>query len=159
MLQLVYKKKHESFEADYIGHRERCSEILQQGQKLIDQNNHLSQQINDRMKHLQDAMKRLEHDSERRKHRLQENGALLQFMWKADVFDSWISEKVHQIITDDLGHNLLSVQNLLTRHETFEAGLVNFEAEGIRTVTELKDELLANNIGGADQNEKNKSTI
>jgi spectrin alpha len=42
-----------------------------------------------------------------------------------------------------LGHNLLSVQNLLTRHETFEAGLSNFEHEGIRSVTELKDELLS----------------
>ncbi len=43
-----------------------------------------------------------------------------------------------------MGHNLLSVQNLLTRHETFEAGLSNFEHEGIRSVTELKDELLVN---------------
>ncbi len=43
-----------------------------------------------------------------------------------------------------MGHNLLSVQNLLTRHETFEAGLSNFEHEGIRSVTELKEELLAN---------------
>jgi spectrin alpha len=30
-------KKHESFEADFIIHKERCQEILQQGQKLIEQ--------------------------------------------------------------------------------------------------------------------------
>ncbi len=126
------------------------------------------------MKYLQDALKRLEVDASRHKERLQENAALLQFMWKADVVESWIGkfdtreilgyqenkippgekqqidffyclgEKLHQLRTDDLGHNLLSVQNLLTRHETFEAGLSNFEHEGIRSVTELKDELLVN---------------
>lgn len=55
-----------------------------------------------------------------------------------------------------MGHNLLSVQNLLTRHETFEAGLSNFEHEGIRSVTELKEELLAANRGStlSDRNEK-----
>lgn len=118
-------------------------------------------QIAERMKYLQEALKRLETDAARRKERLQENAALLQFMWKADVVESWISkfstliftdrinviflftdEKHHQLKTDDLGHNLLSVQNLLTRHETFEAGLNNFEHEGIRSVTELRDELL-----------------
>lgn len=54
-----------------------------------------------------------------------------------------------------MGHNLLSVQNLLTRHETFEAGLSNFEHEGIRSVTDLKDELLSKSRGTAsEQREK-----
>jgi len=56
------------------------------------QNNHLSPQISDRMKYLQDALKRLENDASRRKERLQENAALLQFMWKADVVESWIGK-------------------------------------------------------------------
>jgi len=136
------QKKQESFGNDFAVQKERCQEILQQGQKLIDQNNHLAVQIAERMKYLQEALKRLETDATRRKERLQDNAALLQFMWKADVVESWINEKQHQLRTDDLGHNLLSVQNLLTRHETFEAGLNNFEHEGIRSVTELRDELL-----------------
>jgi spectrin alpha len=44
------------------------------------------------MKYLQDALKRLETDASRRKERLQENAALLQFMWKADVVESWIGK-------------------------------------------------------------------
>jgi len=31
------QKKHESFEADFVTQKERCQEILQQGQKLIEQ--------------------------------------------------------------------------------------------------------------------------
>lgn len=42
------------------------------------------------MKYLRDVLKRLEVDAGRHKERLQENAALLQFMWKADVVDSWI---------------------------------------------------------------------
>lgn len=148
------QKKQDSFQSDFVGQNERCQEILQQGQKLIEQDNHLGTQVNDRMKSLEDAMKRLETDANRRKDRLQENSALLQFIWKADVVESWIGEKLHQLRTDDLGHNLLSVQNLLTRHETFEAGLSNFEHEGIRSVTELREELLANNRLSNEQNDK-----
>jgi spectrin alpha len=44
------------------------------------------------MKYLQDALKRLEVDASRHKERLQENAALLQFMWKADVVESWIGK-------------------------------------------------------------------
>ena len=42
------------------------------------------------MKYLQEALKRLEIDALRRKERLQQNASLLQFMWKADVVESWI---------------------------------------------------------------------
>ncbi|CAM4796580.1 unnamed protein product, partial [Rotaria magnacalcarata] len=61
------QKKHESFESDFIVQNERCQEILQQGHRLVEQNNHLSPQINK----VDDA-------------------ALLPFMWKADVVESWI---------------------------------------------------------------------
>jgi len=44
------------------------------------------------MKYLKDALKRLEIDASRRKERLQENAALLQFMWKGDVVESWIGK-------------------------------------------------------------------
>ncbi|CAF3226908.1 unnamed protein product [Rotaria socialis] len=150
------QKKHESFEADFIIQKERCQEILQQGQKLMEQDNHLSPQINDRTNYLQDALKRLETDANRHKYRLLENASLLQFMWKADVVESWISEKLHQLRTDDLGHNLLSVQNLLTRHETFEAGLNNFEHEGIRSVTDLKEELVSTNHANSSNEQREK---
>lgn len=44
------------------------------------------------MKSLQEILKRLENDASRRKERLKENAALLQFMWKADVVESWIGK-------------------------------------------------------------------
>lgn len=103
------QKKHDSFEADFLVQKERCQDILQQGEKLTEQvrilsfddssnrlissqNNHLTPQIGDRMNYLQEALKRLETDASRRKERLLENAGLLQFLWKADVVESWIGK-------------------------------------------------------------------
>jgi hypothetical protein len=38
----------------------------------------------------------LEIDASRHKERLQENAALLQFIWKADVVESWIGKFRHE---------------------------------------------------------------
>ena len=88
-------------------------------------------------------LSRLAENSQRRRERLQENWAMLQFFWKADVVESWILEKQAQLRSDDCGHNLSSVQNLLARHDTFNSGLQAFESEGIKTIRQLRDQLSA----------------
>ena len=45
--------------------------------------------------------------------------------------------------SDDYGRDLSSVQTLLTKQETFDAGLQSFEKEGIQTITALKEQLVA----------------
>ena len=47
--------------------------------------------------------------------------------------------------SDDYGRDLSSVQTLLTKQETFDAGLQAFEKEGIQTITTLKEQLVASN--------------
>jgi spectrin alpha len=44
--------------------------------------------------------------------------------------------------SEDYGRDLSSVQILLTKQETFDAGLQAFEKEGIQTITSLKDRLV-----------------
>jgi len=83
--------------------------------------------------------------ADRRKAQLIDNSAFLQFIWKTDVVESWIADKETQIRSDDYGRDLSSVQTLLTKQETFDAGLQAFEKEGIQTITALKDQLIAAN--------------
>ena len=52
------------------------------------------------------------------------------------------TDKETQIRTDDYGRDLSTVQTLLTKQETFDAGLVAFANEGIKSITELKDQLI-----------------
>lgn len=139
-------KKHDAFETDFNVHKERLEDIIKQGQALIQADNHHKVNIQDTLTAAKEMIQRLSEDAQARKDRLQENWAMLQFFWKADVVESWIAEKQAQLQTDDVGHNLSSVQNLLAKHDTFTSGLKAFENEGIRTIIQLKDQLAGSGI-------------
>lgn len=121
----------------------------------------------------QDKLDSLGSIARRRKGRLLDNAAYLQFMWKADVVESWIADKENHVRSEDFGRDLSSVQTLLTKQETFDAGtkdffiiawiciqvntnsdhflpigLHAFESEGIQNITALKDQLVS---AGHDQ--------
>uniref|UniRef100_A0A8B9TCQ6 Spectrin alpha chain, non-erythrocytic 1 n=1 Tax=Anas platyrhynchos TaxID=8839 RepID=A0A8B9TCQ6_ANAPL len=130
-------KKHEAFETDFTVHKDRVNDVCANGEDLIKKN------ITAKMKGLKGKVSDLEKAAAQRKAKLDENSAFLQFNWKADVVESWIGEKENSLKTDDYGRDLSSVQTLLTKQETFDAGLQAFQQEGIANITALKDQLLA----------------
>lgn len=135
-------KKHDAFEADFAVHRERCADIINAGNQLIAEKNHHSDAISQRMGQLKARLDSLDNAAKRRKNKLLDNSAYLQFMWKADVVESWVADKEVQIRSDDYGRDLSSVSTLLTKQDTFDAGLVAFQNEGIISLTQLKDQLV-----------------
>ncbi|XP_071033294.1 spectrin alpha chain [Parasteatoda tepidariorum] len=138
-------KKHDAFEIDFAVHRERCVAISSEGQQLVAEENHHSGSISQRLQQLHDRLSALDASAIRRKSKLKDNSAYLQFMWKADVVASWIGDKETHVRSEDYGRDLSSVQTLLTKQETFDAGLSAFEQEGIQSITQLKDQLMAAN--------------
>jgi Spectrin repeat. len=70
----------------------------------------------------------------RRKAKLMDNSAYLQFMWKADVVESWIADKETHVRSEEFGRDLSTVQTLLTKQETFDAGDKQFRVIGLRLV-------------------------
>ncbi|XP_073681227.1 spectrin alpha chain, non-erythrocytic 1-like [Garra rufa] len=136
-------KKHEAFETDFTVHRDRVNDVCSNGDELIKKENHNVENIMAKMKALRGKVTELERAAAQRKSKLDENSAFLQFNWKADVVESWIGEKENSLKTDDYGRDLSSVQTLLTKQETFDAGLQAFQQEGITNITALKDQLLA----------------
>uniref|UniRef100_A0A8D2LX18 Spectrin alpha chain, non-erythrocytic 1 n=1 Tax=Varanus komodoensis TaxID=61221 RepID=A0A8D2LX18_VARKO len=136
-------KKHEAFETDFTVHKDRVNDVCANGEDLIKKNNHHEENITAKMKTLRGKVSDLERAAAQRKAKLDENSAFLQFNWKADVVESWIGEKENSLKTDDYGRDLSSVQTLLTKQETFDAGLQAFQQEGIANITALKDQLLA----------------
>lgn len=56
-----------------------------------------------------------------------DNSAYLQFMWKADVVESWIADKETHVRSEEFGRDLSTVQTLLTKQETFDAGEKQFK--------------------------------
>merc|ERR1711962_581761 len=135
-------KKHDAFETDLSVHGDRVSEINTAGQKLIEARNHHSSNIVQRCDLLRNKMHNLGDLANIRKQNLMDNSAYLQFMWKADVVESWIADKESYVRSDEFGRDLSSVQTLLTKQETFDIGLEAFENEGISNITALKNQLV-----------------
>ena len=136
-------KKHDAFETDFKVHRDRAEEVTKDGERLLQENNHNADNIRLKTEALETKMRLLTDEANARKQRLVDNSAFRQFLWKTDVVDSWIKEKEAQVHSDDYGRDLSSVQTLLTKQETFDAGLQSFEKEGIQTITALKEQLIA----------------
>ncbi|XP_074654192.1 spectrin alpha chain-like [Tubulanus polymorphus] len=136
-------KKHDVFATDFQVHQDRCTEIYKEGDKLIEEGNHNAESISARCSALREKLEDLMAAADRRKAKLIDNSAFLQFIWKTDVVESWIADKETQVRSEDYGRDLSSVQTLLTKQETFDAGLQAFEKEGIQTITALKDQLVA----------------
>ncbi|XP_077987102.1 spectrin alpha chain, non-erythrocytic 1-like isoform X2 [Glandiceps talaboti] len=138
-------KKHKAFQTDFSVHKERIADIQRAGEKLISEGNHQSEAIAHRLSTLQQKANTLDQAAGYRKGKLEDNSAFLQFIWKADVVESWIADKESMARSDDYGRDLSSVQTLLTKQETFDAGLHAFEKEGIQQITTLKEQLVASN--------------
>ncbi|XP_065209601.1 spectrin alpha chain isoform X2 [Planococcus citri] len=138
-------KKHDALETDFAVHRERCSDICATGDKLVAAKNHHAPVITQRCQQLQMKLDNLSTLASHRKTKLLDNSAYLQFMWKADVVESWIADKETHVRSEEYGRDLSTVQTLLTKQETFDAGLHAFEHEGIQNITSLKDQLIAAN--------------
>ncbi|OQV13288.1 Spectrin alpha chain [Hypsibius exemplaris] len=136
-------KKHEAFETDLSVHLDRCRELEADGDRLLQEGNHHRDAIEARLRQLRSRLDQLVSASLARKAALYENSSLLQFMWKADVVEGWIAEKENHVRSDDFGRDLNSVQTLLAKQDTFEASLVAFEQEGIHTLTDMKNKLVA----------------
>lgn len=133
-------KKHDVLENEFVNHLERVNDLLADGEKLCEKGNHHKDGIRDRLNLLRDRSNELQDNNKRRKASLTEYYNTLQFMWRADVVDSWINDKAKELRSDDPGRDLLSVKNLLAKQERFDACLDAFEQEGIAGLAQLKDQ-------------------
>merc|ERR1712123_198087 len=133
-------KKHDAFETDISVHGDRCTDICEAGQQLIDERNHHADSIAQRCEQLRNKMYNLGELANVRKTNLLDNSAYLQFMWKADVVES-------------------SVQTLLSKQETFDIGLRAFETEGIQNISALKEQLISGNHVQAEAINKKFSKV
>lgn len=115
-------KKHDAFETDFAAHHDRCSDICEHGSTLVANKNHHSDSISQRCAQLKKKLDNLSALAARRKNALLDNSAYLQFMWKADVVESWIADKENHVKSEEFGRDLSTVQTLLTKQETFDAG-------------------------------------
>ncbi|XP_028029643.1 spectrin alpha chain isoform X2 [Bombyx mandarina] len=136
-------KKHEALEAELAARGERVRELAAAGDALLAAGNLHHDALAHRIRALQAKLEKLTALAARRKVALVDNSLYLQLLWKADVVESWIADKETHVRSDEFGRDLSTVQTLLTKQDTFDAGLAAFEHEGIQNITSLKEQLVA----------------
>lgn len=80
----------------------------------------------DRQKHLEAAYEELVRLAAARLGRLGESRTLWQFYWDMADTENWIREKEQLMSSPDLGHDLTSIQLLVSKHKVDQCYKVNW---------------------------------
>ncbi|XP_071037774.1 spectrin beta chain [Parasteatoda tepidariorum] len=125
---LLLQSKFDDFKLRVETGSERFNQCEELAKKLVASDSGYSGKIDQRQQHLRQSWSVLLDTIEARDQKLQAAGEIHRF--NRDVADalSRIQEK-YASISDDLGRDLNSVQNLIRKHEGFENDLVALEAQ------------------------------
>ncbi|XP_076252536.1 spectrin beta chain isoform X3 [Rhynchophorus ferrugineus] len=149
-------QKHSLLEADINILGERVKSVAEQSQKFVDVDNEEGyrpcdpQLVLERVQQLQEAYAQLARLAVERRSRLEESKKLWQFYWDMADEDNWIKEKEQIVSTSDIGHDLTSVNLLLSKHKILENELSAHEPQ-LESALSVGDELIASGHFGAEK--------
>lgn len=149
-------QKHALVEADINVLGERVKAVVQQSQKFLDQETTEGYRpcdpaiIIDRVQQLEDAYAELVRLAVERRARLEESRKLWQFYWDMTDEENWIKEKQQIVSTGDIGHDLTTINLLLSKHKALENEIKSHETQ-LMSVVAIGDELVRQQHFGADK--------
>ncbi|XP_018330207.1 spectrin beta chain isoform X2 [Agrilus planipennis] len=150
-------QKHNLLEADINILGERVKAVAQQSQKFLDaapesEGYHPCDPglVVERVQQLENAYAELVHLAVERRSRLEESRKLWQFYWDMADEDNWIKEKEQIVSTSDIGHDLTTVNLLLSKHKALENEIQAHEPQ-LMAVVAVGDELVNSGHFGAER--------
>lgn len=149
-------QKHALVEADINVLGERVKAVVQQSQRFLDQETTEGYRpcdpaiIIDRVQQLEDAYAELVRLAVERRARLEESRKLWQFYWDMADEENWIKEKEQIVSTGDIGHDLTTINLLLSKHKALENEIKSHETQ-LMSVVAIGDELVRQQHFGADK--------
>lgn len=116
-------QKHSLVEADINVLGERVKSVVQHSQRFLDEENIEGYRpcdpavIIERVQELEDAYSELVKLAVERRARLEESRKLWQFYWDMADEENWIKEKEQIVSAGDIGHDLTTINLLLSKHK------------------------------------------
>ena len=117
-------QKHQNFEQELTANKSRIEDITTNGQLLIERSHYASDQINSRMQEIVSLWESLVQASDKKGCKLQEAAQQQQFNRTVEDIELWLSEVEGQLLSEDYGKDLTSVQNLQKKHALLEADVM-----------------------------------
>ncbi|XP_045479704.1 spectrin beta chain isoform X5 [Harmonia axyridis] len=149
-------QKHNLLEADINILGDRVKLVGGQSQKFVDVEVEEGYKpcdpalVSERVQQLQDAYNELVRLAVERRSRLEESRKLWQFYWDMADEDNWIKEKEQIVSTADVGHDLTTVNLLLSKHKALENEISAHEPQ-LEAVLGIGDELVSTGHFGAEK--------
>lgn len=148
-------EKHSLLEADVHVVGERVKTVNTQAQRFIEDDFADvggyrpcdPEIIQDRMTTLHQAYEELCELAESRRKRLEESRTLWQFYWDMADEEGWIREKEQLMSSPDLGHDLTSVNLLLSKHKAMEDEMQARHSHLQSVIQASQDLIQAGNFG------------
>lgn len=149
-------QKHSLVEADINVLGERVKTVVQNSQRFLgdesDGGYHPCDPsiIVDRVQQLEDAYAELVRLAVERRSRLEESRKLWQFYWDMADEENWIKEKEQIVSTGDIGHDLTTINLLLSKHKALENEIKSHDPQ-LMSVVAIGDELVRQEHFGSDR--------
>lgn len=118
-------QKHQNFEQELNANKTRMEEMVATGQELIDGDHYASDRIRTRTEEIVTLWESLARATEKKGAKLQEASQQQQFNRTVEDIELWLSEVEGQLMSEDCGKDLTSVQNLQKKHALLEADVTS----------------------------------
>ncbi|XP_069363525.1 spectrin beta chain, non-erythrocytic 5 isoform X3 [Maniola hyperantus] len=128
-------QKHAAFESELAANKKRIDDVAATGEDLIEAEHYASQEIARHVEDLENLWRDLMSAAKLRRDRLQEAYQARVYLRGLDDFTAWLDDVESQLLSEDHGKDLSSVQALLKRHGRLEAAV----AAKADTATQLAD--------------------
>ncbi|XP_033735465.1 spectrin beta chain, non-erythrocytic 5-like isoform X2 [Pecten maximus] len=113
-------QKHQAFEAEVTANRNRVDAVVEEGKGLEKEEHYAKTDIEKRLNELELSWEALMAASAEKKDRLQDAYQALMFNRVVDDLMSWMEDVESQLMSEDHGKDLTSVNNLLKKHQMLE---------------------------------------
>lgn len=136
-------QKHSTFDAEILANRNRVQAVIDDGLYLIKSNHFASKEIKIIIEDLENDWKHLQELSQLKRERLNDAYQALLFDRQLDEFIVWLDEVESQVHSEDYGHDLTTVNNLLKRHTLLENDVLQ-HIENCEAINEAAEQFAKN---------------
>ena len=131
-------QKHQNFESELNANKNRVDAVVKTGQDLVDACHVKSDLINKQIGEIKQLWQTLVDATEKKGIKLQEASQGQQFHRGVEDLELWLSENEAQLMSEDYGKDLTSVQNLQKKHALMEADVASHQdrVDGVKIAAE-----------------------
>ncbi|XP_063685310.1 spectrin alpha chain-like isoform X2 [Bolinopsis microptera] len=136
-------KKYDLLERELETHNQHIDTVIMAAGNAINESRTThSIEVDEHMQELKDSVGVLYNICAAHKACLTDEAAHLNFNWKAEAIEVFITQKERHVLTEDVGSDLTSCEVLISRHNNYTTSLNSFK-DNIDSLTSLKDRLIA----------------